>query len=90
MTVTVTGKGSYAGSVDVTYQITPAPLTATPSANKVYDGKPLIAAGSVDGLVNGETVALKAGRLQIEVGSSDNTYAKIEWNGTAKQANYRL
>ena len=90
VTVTVTGKGNYAGSVDVTYQITPAPLTVvTESANKVYDGKPLIAGGKVDGLVNGETVELKLVGSQIKVGSSDNAY-KIEWNGTAKRANYRL
>ena len=88
--VTVTGKGDYAGSVDVAYRITPAPLTVvTESANKVYDGKPLIAGGKVDGLVNGETVELKLVGSQIKVGSSDNAY-KIEWNGTAKRANYRL
>ena len=90
VTVTVTGKGDYAGSVDVAYQITPAPLTVvTESANKVYDGKPLIAGGKVDGLMNGETVELKLVGSQIKVGSSDNAY-KIEWNGTAKRANYRL
>ena len=90
VTVTVTGKGDYAGSVDVAYQITPAPLTVvTESANKVYDGKPLIAGGKVDGLVNGETVAFKVVGSQVKVGESDNAY-KIEWNGTAKRANYRL
>ena len=90
VTVTVTGKGDYAGSVDVAYRITPAPLTVvTESANKVYDGKPLTAGGKVDGLVNGEAVAFKLVGSQIKVGSSDNTY-KIEWNGTAKRANYRL
>ena len=90
VTVTVTGKGDYAGSVDVAYQITPAPLTVvTESANKVYDGKPLTAGGKVDGLVNGETVEFKLVGSQIKVGSSDNAY-KIEWNGTAKRANYRL
>ena len=90
VTVTVTGKGDYVGSIDVAYQITPAPLTVvTESANKVYDGKPLIAGGKVDGLVNGETVAFKVVGSQIKVGESDNAY-KIEWNGTAKRANYRL
>ena len=90
VTVTVTGKGDYAGSVDVAYQITPAPLTvATESANKVYNGKPLTAGGKVDGLVNGETVEFKVVGSQIKVGESENAY-KIEWNGTAKRANYRL
>ena len=90
VTVTVTGKGDYAGSVDVAYQITPAPLTVvTESANKVYDGKPLTVGGKVDGLVNGETVEFKVVGSQTKVGESDNAY-KIEWNGTAKRANYRL
>ncbi len=90
VTVTVTGKGDYAGSVDVAYQIAPAPLTvATESANKVYDGKPLTAGGKVDGLVNGETVEFKLVGSQTKVGSSDNAY-RIEWSGTAKRANYRL
>ncbi len=41
VTVTVTGKGNYAGSVDVTYLIAPAPLTVTtPSASGVYNAKP--------------------------------------------------
>ena len=90
VTVTVIGKGDYAGSIDVAYQIAPAPLTvATESANKVYDGKPLTAGGKVDGLVNGETVAIKLVGSQTKVGSSDNGY-RIEWSGTAKRANYRL
>lgn len=90
VTVTVAGKGDYAGSVDVAYQIAPAPLTvATESANKAYDGKPLTAGGKVDGLVNGETVAFKLVGSQTKVGSSDNAY-RIEWSGTAKRANYRL
>ena len=90
VTVTVTGKGDYAGSIDVAYRIAPAPLTVvTESANKVYDGKPLTAGGKVDGLVNGETVEFKVVGSQTKVGESDNAY-KIEWNGTAKRANYRL
>ena len=90
VTVTVAGKGDYAGSVDVAYQIAPAPLTVTTeSANKVYDGKPLTAGGKVDGLVNGETVAFKLVGSQTRVGSSDNSY-RIEWSGTAKRANYRF
>ncbi len=90
VTVTVIGKGDYAGSIDVAYRIAPAPLTvATESANKVYDGKPLTAGGKVDGLVNGETVEFKVVGSQTKVGESDNAY-KIEWNGTAKRANYRL
>ena len=42
VTVTVTGKGNYAGSVDVAYRITPAPLTVTTgSDSKIYDAASL-------------------------------------------------
>ena len=93
VTVTVTGKGNYAGSVDVAYRITPALLTvATPSASGVYNGKPLTAAGSVSGFVNGESAPFETTGSQTEVGTSDNSYA-IDWaaaGATAKQANYTV
>ena len=90
VTVTVIGKGDYAGSVDVAYQIMPAPLTvATESANKVYDGKLLTAGGKVDGLVNGETVEFKVVGSQTKVGSSVNGY-ELVWDGGAKAANYTI
>ena len=93
VTVTVTGQGNYAGSVDVAYRIVPAPLTvATPSASGVYDGKPLTAAGSVSGFVNGESAPFETTGSQTEVGTSDNSYA-IGWaaaGATAKQANYTV
>mgnify|MGYP002336658549 CR=1 FL=1 len=91
VTVTVTGKGNYAGSVDVTYQITPAALTvSTPSASKVYDGEALAAEGSVSGFVAGESAPFATTGSQTLVGSSTNTYA-IDWaaeGATAKQSNY--
>ena len=91
VTVTVTGKGNYAGSVDVTYQITPATLTVcTPSASKVYDGEALAAEGSVSGFVAGESAPFATTGSQTLVGSSTNTYA-IDWaaeGATAKQSNY--
>lgn len=93
VTVTVVGKGNYAGSVDVTYLIAPAPLTVTtPSVSGVYNGKPLTAAGSVSGFVNGESAPFETTGSQTEVGTSDNTYA-IDWaaaGATAKQANYTV
>ena len=93
VTVTATGQGNYAGSVDVAYRIVPAPLTvATPSASGVYDGKPLTAAGSVSGFVNGESAPFETTGSQTEVGTSDNSYA-IDWaaaGATAKQANYTV
>ena len=91
VTVTVTGKGNYAGSVDVAYQITPATLTVcTPSASKVYDGEALAAEGSVSGFVAGESAPFATTGSQTLVGSSTNTYA-IDWaaeGATAKQSNY--
>ena len=91
VTVTVTGKGNYAGGVDVTYQITPATLTvSTPSASKVYDGDALAAEGSVSGFVAGESAPFATTGSQTLVGSSTNTYA-IDWaaeGATAKQSNY--
>ena len=93
VTVTVTGKGNYAGSVDVAYLIAPAPLTVTtPSASGVYNGKPLTAAGTISGFVNGESAPFETTGSQTEVGTSDNTYA-IDWaaaGATAKQANYTV
>lgn len=93
VTVTVTGKGNYAGSVDVTYRIAPAPLAvSTPSASGVYSGNALTAAGTISGFVNGESAPFETTGSQTEVGTSDNTYA-IDWaaaGATAKQANYTV
>ena len=76
------------GSATVT--ITPATLTVTtPDAAKVYDGKALTAAGTIEGLVNGETVTFVTTGTQTEVGSSKNTYS-LTWDGTAKQGNYKI
>lgn len=93
VTVTVTGKGNYAGAVERAYQITPATLTVTtPSTSKVYNGKALTAEGAVSGFVNGETAAFATTGSQTEVGSSTNTYA-IDWGAkesTAKKSNYTV
>ena len=90
VTVTVTGKGNYAGSVDRTYQILPAPLVVTtPTTSKVYDGTALTAEGSIDGFVNNETADFTTTGSQTAVGSSTNTYA-INWTGSAKQSNYTI
>ena len=93
VTVAVTGKGNYIGTVTRTYQITPAKLTvATPSDSKVYNGKALTAKGTISGFVNGETAAFTTTGSQTEVGSSTNTYA-IDWaaaGNTAKQGNYTV
>ena len=90
ITITITGKGNYTGTFDRTYEITPATLTVTtPSANKVYDGTPLTAEGTISGFVNKETATFTTTGSQTEVGSSSNTYS-IEWNGTAKSSNYKI
>ena len=88
VTVTVDGIGNYTGTVKRTYQITPASLLiVTPDAEKEYDGTPLTAAGTIEGLVNGETVSFGATGSQITVGSSENTYSLV-WDGTASESNY--
>ena len=90
ITITITGKGNYTGTFDRTYEITPATLTVTtPSANKVYDGTPLTAEGTISGFVNKETATFTTTGSQTEVGSSSNTYS-IEWNRTAKSTNYQI
>lgn len=90
MTVTVVGKGNYAGSVDRFYTIKKAPLeVVTESASKTYDGNALTAAGTVTGFVNGESATLKTTGSQAEAGSSTNTY-EIAWDGSAKQGNYTI
>lgn len=72
-----------------TLEVLPRTLTvATYSAKKQYDGKPLTAGGSLQGLVMGETVLLKTTGSQTEVGSSDNTF-DIAW-GSAKESNYEV
>ncbi len=90
ITVTISGKANYTGTVTRTYQITPAPYSiSTDSASKVYDGRVLTADGRIDGLVNGETVDFKVTGAQRKVGSSKNIYS-LEWTGTAKESNYAL
>ena len=70
--------------------ITPATLTVTtPNANKVYDGTPLTAEGTISGFVNKETATFTTTGSQTEVGNSKNAYS-IEWNGTAKSTNYQI
>ena len=88
--VTVKGIGNYTGTVERTYQITPASiLIVTPDAEKEYDGTPLTAAGTIEGLVNGETVSFAATGSQISVGNSENTYSLV-WDGTASESNYTV
>ena len=73
-----------------TLTVTKAKLTiTTPDATKNYDGKPLTSDGSIEGLVNGETVTFKTTGSQTRVGSSTNTYS-LTWDGTAQEGNYEI
>ena len=88
--VTVKGIGNYTGTVERTYRITPASiLIVTLDAEKEFDGTPLTAAGTIEGLVNGETVSFAATGSQISVGNSENTYSLV-WDGTASESNYTV
>ena len=88
VTVTVVGKGNYAGSVERTYRITPAPLTVTTgSDSKIYDGSELVSGElSIEGLQGEDRVTAATTGSQTEVGSSKNTY-RITW-GETDAANY--
>ena len=88
--VVVKGIGKYKGKVERFYLIKKAPLVInTPDAEKVYDGKPLTASGTLKGLMPGETAEIVMSGSQTEVGSSKNT-AGVNWNGTANSQNYEI
>ena len=95
ITVTITGIGNYTGTVTRTYQITPKPVTITTNSDeKVFDNTALTAAGSVEGIVEGETYSFTVTGSQKWVGSSTNTYEMV-WatednHYTAKQSNYTV
>ena len=73
-----------------TISVTPAILTVTtPSASQLFNGNPLTASGTMEGLVNGETATFTTTGSQTYVGSSDNTY-EINWNGTATASDYNV
>ena len=87
--VKVKGIGNYTGEFTKKYQITPREYTVTTdSANKTYDGKALTAGGTVNNLVDGETVVFTITGSQTNVGTSDNTY-ELKFEGTAVETNYK-
>ena len=66
-------KAGYTGSIEVTYKITPFPVTVyTGSATKAYDGSKLVKLDEwvPEELVNGETIQVIAKGEQTEVGTS--------------------
>ena len=89
VTITIKGVGNYTGEFTKTYQILPREYTVTTNTDsKVYDGNPLTAGGTVNNLVDGETVNLTMTGSQTDVGTSDNTY-ELNWTGSAKESNYK-
>ncbi len=90
VTVTIEGIGNYTGTVERTYQITPAALTVeTKGATRVYNGKQLTAEGSIKGFKASETATFKVTGKQKKTGWSRNTYS-LDWDGTAKKSNYTV
>ena len=88
VTITIKGIGNYTGEFTKTYKILPREYTVTTNTDsKVYDGTALTAGGTVNNLVDGETVNLIMTGSQTSVGTSNNTY-ELNWTGTAKKANY--
>ena len=88
VTITIKGIGNYTGEFTKTYQILPREYTVTTNTDsKVYDGTALTAGGTVNNLVDGETVNLTMTGSQTNVGTSDNTY-ELNWTGSAKESNY--
>ncbi|WP_304958059.1 InlB B-repeat-containing protein [Faecalibaculum rodentium] len=84
---------NYADSDVITVQLVVSPKEITAKAldaTKVYDGQPLTAGGKIDGLVTGEDAAVKTSGSQTNVGSSTNNFEGIDWNGRAKEGNYKL
>jgi hypothetical protein len=93
VTVTVQGKGNYAGSIEVTYQILKRPVLLTSaSATKVYDGTTLVAqtvTASENGFVAGEEPAYTFTGSQTDAGASLNTFA-YEFAAGVNPANYEV
>ena len=88
VTITIKGIGNYTGEFTKTYKILPREYTVTTNTDsKVYDGTALTAGGTVNNLVDGETVNLTITGSQTNVGTSDNTY-ELKFEGTAKAKNY--
>ena len=77
-------------TVDGTLTVNKAPLVITTgSGSKAYDGTALtVKDADVEGLVNEETVSVKADGSQTEVGQTYNTY-RIDWK-TADPDNYQI
>ena len=93
VTVTVTGKGNYEGSFEVTYEITKRNVTLTSgSASKVYDKKALTkdeVTVSGDGFAKNEGATYKVTGSRTKVGTSKNTFT-YELKSNTKASNYNI
>ena len=93
VTVTVTGKGNYEGSFEVTYEITKRDVTLTSgSASKVYDKTALTkneVTVSGDGFVKNEGATYDVTGSRTKVGSSKNTFT-YELKSNTKASNYNI
>ena len=93
VTVTVTGKGNYEGSFEVTYEITKRNVTLTSAdASKTYDGKALtntLITVSGDGFVEGEGAEYKVTGTQTQVGKSANSF-EYKLNENTLASNYDI
>lgn len=92
VTVTVEGKGNYAGEAEVTYEIMKRQVTLeSASASKAYDGTPLfshdVVVTSAAGFVEDDVVSMTAPNSITEVGSLTNKIA-IEWSNDVAAGNY--
>ena len=96
ITVTITGKGDYKGTITKKYQITPRPVTLTSATDsKAYDGDPLTnkkvteSKGTDEGFVDDEGASYDVTGSQTEVGTSDNTFT-YTLNTKTKKENYTI
>ena len=86
VTVTVEGKGNYAGEAEATYEILKRQVTLeSASASKVYDGTPLTKheAGVTEGsMVDGESFVYEFTGIQTVAGESANSFIISAGDGT--------
>ena len=95
ITVTITGKGNYTGTVERTYQITKRTVTLTSeTASKAYDGTPLtrpVVAVTGDGFVTGEVTDIKATGSVTHVSEGEVTNTITYKTGEKfKDSNYAI
>ena len=93
VTVTVTGKGNYEGSFEVTYEITKRDVTLTSgTASKIYDKTALTndtVTVSGDGFVKDEGATYNVTGSQTEKGTSKNKFT-YELKPNTKASNYNI